>query len=184
MAASQLFPLTNFVSLLFLVLQSLLALAIVLYTALKLSDVNVDIGGVFGSEDTLTEGFCALGTAGLEAGNFSTSDIASSNCLFLEILGGVTIAVGIVIGIIQCYTCNVCGLGGILDLIFGILGTAAWLAASIIVTNVYNDTKSEASDAPYNHERMVIMIMCWVEFALFASIVLAGIMKCCSSRKS
>jgi hypothetical protein len=28
------------------------------------------------------------------------------------------------------------------------------------------------------------MIMCWVEFALFASIVLAAIMKCCSSRKA
>lgn len=164
-------------------MQSLVALAIVLYTAFKLSDINVDIGGVFGSEDTLSEGFCALGTAGLDAGNFSTTDIASSNCLFLEILGGVTIAIGIVIGVIQCYTCNICGLGGILDLIFAILGTAAWLAASIIVTDVYNDTKSEAADAPYNDERRVIMILCWVEFALFASIVLSAIMKCCSSRK-
>lgn len=173
-------------------MQSLLALAIVIYTAVKLSDVNVDLGGVFGSENTLSEGFCALGTDGSIATpgdgvpDFSTASIASSNCLFLEILGGITIAIGIIIGIIQCFTCNICGLGGILDLIFAILGSAAWLAAAIIVTNVYNDNKNTTipENAAYNDNRQVIMIMCWVEFALFATIVLAAFMKCCGSRKS
>jgi hypothetical protein len=170
-------------------LQSLLALAIVLYTAIQLSDVSVDLSGILGSEDTLSEGFCALGTGGgITVGDNSidTSSIASSNCLFLEILGGITIALGIIIGIIQCFTCHICGLGGILDLIFAILGSAAWLAAAIVTTNVYNDNRD--SEVPqvqeYNNRREVIMIMCWVEFGLFASIVLAAIMKCCSSRKS
>jgi hypothetical protein len=159
-------------------LQSFLALAIVIYTALQLSNVDVTV------ENGTSESFCALGTKGLTVGDLSTDDIASSNCLFLEILGGLTIAIGFIIGIIQCFTCHLCGLGGILDLIFAILGFGAWLAASIIVTDVYNDTKAEGPDAPYNDNRKTIMIMCWVECALFATIILFAIMKCCSSRKS
>ena len=173
-------------------LQSLLALAIVIYTAVKLSDVNVNISGVFGQADTLSEGFCALGTGGginATVGDanfdFSSADIANSNCLFLEILGGITIGIGIVIGIIQCFTCNICGLGGLLDFIFALAGTAAWLAAAIIIQNVYNDNKDSPLPAiqEYNSERETIMIMCWVEFALFAFIVLASILKCCGGRK-
>jgi hypothetical protein len=86
-------------------MQSLLALAIVIYTATQLSSVNVDLGGVLGSEDTLSEDFCALGTGGGPSiDGFSAASISNSNCLFLEILGGITIAVGIVIGIIQCFS--------------------------------------------------------------------------------
>jgi len=159
---------------LILFLQSILALIILLYTVFKLSEISVDFNGV--SED-----FCALGTDGLEAGDFSTSDIASTNCLFLEILGGLTIGLGIILAIIQCFTCYLCGLGGILDLIFGFLGTGAWLAASLIVTDVYKDTIDEV---PYSTEREAIMIMCWIEFGLFVFIVLNAFAKCCGSSKS
>ena len=165
-------------------LQTLLAVGITVYTALKLSNVSVTVDGVFGPGDTVSESFCALGNTsdynvGGSVGNItiSTSSIASSNCLLLEILGGVTIAIGIVIAVIQCYTCNLCGMGGVLDFIFGVIGSAAWLAAAIIITGVYSDNK----DSPdgYSDRREVVMIMTWVEFGLFASIVLAAVLKCC-----
>ena len=53
---------------------------------------------------------CLLGT------NTDRYTFTSSNCLMLQILSGLTIGVGLVIGIIQCYTwyVSLCrrGLGG------------------------------------------------------------------------
>lgn len=177
-------------------MQSGLALAITVYTAIKLVDVSwnpllIPSEGADFNNLTSTS-FCALGkeSTNFTIGDYSfdTASISNNNCLFLQILGGCTIGLGIVIGIIQCYTCHLCGLGGILDFIFAAAGSAAWVVASLMVTNIYKD--GNASDNPaviaFNDERETIMIMCWVEFGLFASIIFASILKCltcCGGRK-
>ena len=170
-------------------LQTGLAIAITVYTAIELSNISWDPAnlpsGNFYSNVTDTK-FCALGT---QATNFTIGDytfqvnsISDNNCLFIMILGGCTIGLGIVIGIIQCYTCHLCGFGGILDFAFAVCGTAAWCAAAIVVTNVYNDGKNalNAFVTDFQDEREILMIMCWVEMGLFATIILSSILKCAS----
>lgn len=165
-----------------------LAIAITVYTAVKLADVSwnplyISTNGADLGNLTSTS-FCALGkqstTFTVGELSFDTASISNDNCLFIEILGGCTIGLGIVIGIIQCYTCHLCGLGGILDFIFAAAGAAAWCVASIMVTNVYKDGNDSDNPAvtAFNDERKAVMIMSWVEFGLFASIIVAAVLKC------
>lgn len=93
-------------------------------------------------------------------------------------VAGISLAVSLVISIIQCCTCHLCGLGGILDTLFAIVGTgvcvrggdekeksvlcssdtrrfpcAAWWAAGagVVTTNVKNgnNTVVEADGVVY-----------------------------------
>ena len=78
---------------------SLLALVILIYVSIKLTDITFD---------GLNYDFqCLLGT------NTDRYTFTSSNCLMLQILSGLTIGVGLVIGIIQCYTWYVSVVGGV-----------------------------------------------------------------------
>lgn len=173
----------------FLSLQGGLGLAITVYTAVELTNVEwnpVDLSNGIQLNNLTSSQFCALGKKSTEFAvtdfNVTTSiSVSDSNCLFLEILGGCTIGLAIVIGIIQCYTCRLCGLGGILDFLFAAAGTAAWCVASLVVTNVYNNGNDSLVPVvqEFNTERKIVMIMCWVEFGLFVFIVFAAIGKCC-----
>jgi len=102
---------------------SLLALFLVIWVSVKLTDIT------FNGLDY--EFQCLLGT------NENRYTFTSNNCLMLQILSGLTIGVGFVIGIIQCFTCNLCGLGGVLDGLFALLGAGAWgYAAGVLQTAV------------------------------------------------
>ena len=74
---------------------SLLALFLVIWVSIKLTDIS------FNGLDY--EFQCLLGT------NENRYTFTSNNCLMLQILSGLTIGVGFVIGIMQCFTCNLCG---------------------------------------------------------------------------
>ena len=97
----------------------------------------------------------------------------------LEILGGCTIALGILLTLLQCLTCNFCGLGGILDGIFALAGGAVWLAAAILVQDARNDLNGASPNDTYNSRRNTIAAMVWVEFILFALIFICALLKCC-----
>ena len=102
---------------------SLMALFLVIWVSIKLTDIS------FNGLDY--EFQCLLGT------NENRYTFTSNNCLMLQILSGLTIGVGFVIGIIQCFTCNLCGLGGVLDGLFALLGAGAWgYAAGVLQTAV------------------------------------------------
>ena len=173
---------------------SLLALIIVIYVSIKLVDISFD--GVD------YEFYCLLGT------NENLYTFSYNNCLMLQILSGLTIGVGLLVGIIQCYTCNLCGLGGILDGIFSLLGAGSWgYAAGVINTAVNSNgelrTKYESGvslpgpanllqnvdvsllNDDYNsvvNQRDATRIMCWIEFGLFCFLLFASLLKCCPGR--
>lgn len=169
---------------------SILALIIVVFVSVKLTDVGFD-GVNYDFQ-------CLLGT------NTSLATFTSNNCLMLQILGGLTIGLGLLIGIIQCYTCNLCGLGGILDGIFSLCGTGAWgYAAGVInhavdsngqlrseydqgnldVSSVTYDVSQVSSDIDTtNNQRNATRIMCWIEFGFFCFLLLASVLKCCPGR--
>lgn len=169
---------------------SILALIIVIFVSVKLTDVTFD-GVNYDFQ-------CLLGT------NTSLETFTSNNCLMLQILGGLTIGLGLLIGIIQCYTCNLCGLGGILDGIFSLCGSGAWgYAAGVInhavdsngqlrseyeqgnldVSSVVFDVSQVSSDVDTtNNQRNATRIMCWIEFGFFCFLLFASILKCCPGR--
>jgi hypothetical protein len=174
---------------------SLLALIIVIFVSIKLTDVTFD-GFDYNFE-------CLLGT------NTSVNTFTSNNCLMLQILSGLTIGLGLLIGIIQCYTCNLCGLGGILDGIFALCGAGAWgYAGGVLQTAIdsngnlreeYRETGGLSSvvnpsldninpeeltddyDTTLN-QRRAVSIMTWIEFGFFCFLVLASLFKCCPGR--
>jgi hypothetical protein len=174
---------------------SLLALIIIIFVSIKLTDVSFN-GVNYDFQ-------CLLGT------NTGLSTFTSNNCIMLQILSGLTIGVGLLIGIIQCYTCNLCGLGGILDGLFSLCGAGAWGYAAGVINHAVNSNgqlreeynqgtlnttaidnvisssqiglvSTEADTV--NNQRNATRIMCWIEFGLFCFILFASLMKCCPGR--
>ena len=182
-------------------------MAIVIYTLTQLSNVTVEILNVIESPSTsnitsiselsnlgnLTKAFvpvensCALGATSetiILGVSYNTTSIASSNCQLLEILGGCTIGLGLVIAILQCYTCYLCGFGGVLDFVFAAAGSIAWAVAAVIINQKYINIKNSGNDPSNNGKREAVMIMCWAVFGFFVLLLLATFLKCCSSRFS
>ena len=142
-----------------------------------LQSVYVDDITISFSEGSGTESGCLLGIG--KSGSFEDT----SYCLLLQVLGGLTIAIGILLAFLQCITCNFCGLGGIFDLIFAVAGAFAWLATAIVTTDATNDANSndDSLQATRNTDRRnTVSILAWVEFGLFAVIVLSFLFRCCS----
>lgn len=88
--------------------QFVVAVAIVAIVATKLSDVTYSNAGIYQT--------CSLGQCG--------TSCSGSLCNYMYAVAGVSMAVSLGISILQCCTCNLCGLGGILDILFAIAGTA------------------------------------------------------------
>lgn len=131
------------------------------------------------------ENSCALGATSdtiIFGVSYNTTTIASSNCQLLEILGGCTIGLGLLIAILQCYTCYFCGFGGILDLAFAAAGSIAWAVAAVIINQKYVNIKNSGNDPSNNTKREIVMIMCWAELGCFVLLLLATFSKCCSSK--
>jgi len=164
-------------------LQGILALVIVVYTAVNLSNVSVDYNSGF----EVYEASCLLGNppANLTVdlpGDYSIDfNISTSNCLMLEILGGCTIGLGIVLGLLQCYTCHFCGLGGLVDGLFAVAGVVTWVVASILVGQARSDLNAipPPLNDGFNSRRDVIYYMCWVEVGFFGVCCICSLLKCC-----
>ena len=159
---------------------SLLALFLVIWVTIKLTDVsyNGNLGDVSFS--------CVLGTyTGVGS---SSSFSGSSNCLMLQILSGLTIGVGLLISIIQCYTCNLCGLGGVLDGMFALAGAGAWGYAGGVLQSALDDSSVSGAVAEVDavqtarSRRQTTSILTWVEFGLFCALLLMTLLKCCPGR--
>jgi hypothetical protein len=81
------------------IVQVLLAIAIIVVVAVQLVDVGVD--------GTSYSYSCLLGQ----------DYLSTSLCTYTFVVCGVSLVVSSLISIIQCCTCNLCGLGKILDVL-------------------------------------------------------------------
>lgn len=132
--------------------QVVLAIAIICVVAVKLSNTNVTTS--VSGEPVTIEFTCALGT----------SVSSGSLCSYVYAVAGISLLVSFCISIIQCCTCNLCGLGKFLDLLFAIAGTVWWVIASPVVqTNVNNAAGDSQSLQNY---RDAVVIMMWAEVSI------------------
>lgn len=139
-----------------------LAVSIAVILAIKLDDVSVQVDGLSASIHTQ----CYLGTA-VES---------TSLCTYVYVVVGVSVGVSLALSLVQCVTCNLCGLGGVLDAIFAILGLVWWVIAGAIVTARVQDASSVGLTMQGWRTRIVILM--WIEAGLFLLLTLLAIIKC------
>ncbi|KAF8066270.1 leucine--tRNA ligase [Scenedesmus sp. PABB004] len=141
-------------------LQAGVAAAIIVITALRLHRVHVGLDGATFAADV--SNVCLLGT----------TDNGANLCYFAYIVSGISIIATGVLSILQCCTCNLCGLGSVLDCLFAAAGTVLWVVAGVIF-NYYHKLQSAAVPRP--EWRQLIPILSFVACGLFGLMCLASI---------
>ncbi|KAI8470263.1 MAG: hypothetical protein J3K34DRAFT_521497 [Monoraphidium minutum] len=86
---------------------------------------------------------------------------------------GVSVLATAALGLLLCCTCNLCGLGKLLDTLFALAG-AAWWAIAGVVFNFYTK-QPEIAALPQGQARGWIIILCWIGCALFAAAFLVNL---------
>lgn len=146
-------------------LQVVLAIAIVVVVAVQLVDVNVD-GGSYSYS-------CLLGQ----------DYLSSSLCTYTFVVCGVSLVVSALISLIQCCTCNLCGLGKVLDIVLGAAGAIWWgVASGVIGKNAMDPLSSSVSsttNSSVDTAREAVPIMCWVETGIFAAMFVTSLFRLC-----
>ena len=77
---------------------------------------------------------------------------------------GVSLVVSAAISLVQCLTCNLCGLGKFLDMIFAGVGFVWWLVAAGVVQHNVND--APGLDGSMQDYRNATVGMMWAEVSL------------------
>lgn len=142
-------------------LQLACAAAIIVITALKLHKVNITWDDKTWNTDVLNT--CLLGT--MENG--------ANLCYFAYIAGGISVLATLALSILQCCTCHLCGLGGLLDAAFAAAGTILWAIAGVIFDQYYK--KPAMQNVPRPEWRLSITILSFTACALFGIMALAAI---------
>lgn len=142
-------------------LQLACAASVIVITALKLHNFKVSWDGARWNADV--HNTCLLGTMSNGA----------NLCYFAYMAGGISIVATAALSILQCCTCHLCGLGGILDAVFAVAGTFLWAVAGIIF-NQYNKAPTMAN-MPRPEWRMSITILSFSACALFGVMSLAAV---------
>lgn len=101
---------------------------------------------------------------------------SDSLCIYIYIVIGVSLAVSFVLSMIQCITCNLCGLGRYLDLALAVAATLWWAVAGVVVTQ----GAAEANDAglPKEEYRNAVVGLVWAEVAFFSLLTASGVVYC------
>ncbi|GAB4822906.1 hypothetical protein N2152v2_009952 [Parachlorella kessleri] len=145
-------------------------IATVLQVAAKLH--NVTLTADFGTSTTggpthwgvQTHATCTLGTA----------VDSSSLCTYTYVLAGVSIGISLLLSLVKCVTCDLCGLGALLDLIFSAAGTCWWAVGASVVTKHVQ----QAADMPLEQYRTATIALMWAEVAMFGALLVAGVSSC------
>jgi mannose-P-dolichol utilization defect protein 1 len=155
-------------------LQTAVATAIIVITALKLHKVSVGWNADTYNADV--SNVCLLGHTE-QGGNL---------CYFAYIVSGISIIATGILSLLQCCTCNLCGLGTVLDAIFAAAGTVLWAVAGVMF-NWYQKLPAMAA-VPRQQWRHSIPILCFTACTLFGIMCLAAIYSifaacCCGGSK-
>lgn len=133
------------------------AIAIVCIVALHLwhVDYTIDSTGATATVD------CQLG-----------KDYQSTNlCSYAYVVCAVSLAVSLAVAILLCCTCDLCGLGFLLEVILAACGTLWWLAAALVFSAQVkdaNDQDGPSQDTETQRWRTSVVVLTWAAFALFA----------------
>ncbi|KAG1676146.1 hypothetical protein FOA52_004986 [Chlamydomonas sp. UWO 241] len=155
------------------VLKAGCAIAIIVITATKLQtslDVTIDDSGTI----VWTE-VCQL-----------ADKDGQSLCIYAYAVAGISLALNLLMSLFLCLTCDLCGLGPILEAIFSGLGMLWWLAASLVFWSYVKDANDAHPEYyPETHNwRLAIVALCWAAFGMFTFVffVYIGkmIAKCCA----
>lgn len=151
--------------------QGIVAIAIAVVVAVKLMDVTVAVDGAEVLDYNYT---CLLGT-----------DYGSSSlCTYTLVVVGVSLAVSFCVSLLQCCTCNLCGLGKILDILLAAAGTAWWAVAGGVIQANATDTLppgAQPANDSVSTARTAVPIMAWIECGLFAAMLVSSLFRCCRS---
>lgn len=92
----------------------------------------------------------------------------TSVCTYLYAVGGVSILMTIVLGLLQLITCNMCGCGKYMDAVFTVLAACWWLAAGFITLTNAKAANESSPAIPGQEWRTAIVLLCWITSGLFA----------------
>ncbi len=153
-----------------LFVQVICAFAIAGVIAAKLYDVSFQITD--GGKVVWSDEACLLGTA-----------VGSSTlCDYMYAVVAFSLLFSLVISLVQCLTCNLCGVGSVLDVVFAIIGTVWWSIAAVVVTK--NGTEANSQDIPEPSARNAVIALAWTEVALFVVLVVSGCCRCMGKFRS
>ncbi len=76
----------------------------------------------------------------------------------------------------QCVTCNLCGCGSLLDFIFSGAACAWWATASLVFGKYA--TQANEANLPEAQWRAWIIILSWVQAAIFVAIAGISLIRC------
>mmetsp|Transcript_7924 Transcript_7924/g.23885 ORF Transcript_7924/g.23885 Transcript_7924/m.23885 type:complete len:180 (-) Transcript_7924:1586-2125(-) len=89
-------------------------------------------------------------------------------CDFAFVIAAVSIGVEAAVFILLCCTCNLCGLGYIIETIFMGFGSMLWLAASLVFTdNVMHANNTIDGDSQFEKWRTAVLGLSWAIFGAF-----------------
>lgn len=145
------------------------AAAIIVITALKLHKVNILFNDQTWNVDVLNQ--CLLGTMSNGA----------NLCYFAYAAGGISVVATMALSILQCCTCNLCGLGGILDAAFAAAGTVLWAAAGVIFDQCYKLMQQTNPNVPRQQWRFSITVISFSACGLFGIMAVAAVWSILSS---
>lgn len=108
-------------------------------------------------------------------------------CTYIYAVGGVSIVMTLIIGLLQLITCNMCGCGKYMDAVFTVLGALWWLAAGFITAHQARGADSATPMVGAKEWRTAVVLLSWVTSGLFALLFLVHIGRistsCCRRRK-
>lgn len=111
----------------------------------------------------------------------------SSVCTYLYAVGGVSIVLTIIIGLMQLITCNMCGCGKYMDAVFTILAAGWWLAAGFITAAQAKAADQTSPVIPGKEWRTTIVLLCWITAGLFGVLFFVHLgrigVSCCRKRR-
>eukprot|EP00877_Chromochloris_zofingiensis_P007855 jgi/Chrzof1/3322/Cz12g20260.t1 len=116
------------------------------------------------------------------------TDTGFNLCNYAYAVGALSILATLVLAILQCVTCNLCGCGPVLDAIFAVVGAAWWAAAAVTWTLYFN--QPNIARLPLANYRFAIFVLSWAACGLFVLLLLVSLFRmiaiccgCCGAEK-
>lgn len=106
----------------------------------------------------------------------------TSLCEYIWAVCGLSLVASLVLTILLCCTCDLCGLGDWLQFAFSLFMTGWWAIASAIFAK--NGKDANDKDVPMEDYRNTVIILCFVVTGLFAVLTLVYLVECVKCLKN